>query len=422
MFKFVIQFLILFLLWWNNRRAKGGAWFTSSSVLLGLYMICSLMGVFELQRGDYYQPYDSYYWWPMLEFDLFLLLFLLPFRQFNETRITELHLPSRAFLDVFSTIIILLSFFSIAFFAGSVRNIFSLGNLGDARNSMVEGELYFESGTAATLASVAAANYVFAIVLFFIYMIIGGSRLRCVLLLLASFSEPIHVLAFVGRDGIVFWIFTFVFCYAFFRPYLQKTDQKKILRSFFSLGGLMIVPFFLISMSRFGESSRGTIGSFVSYLGHAFLQGPLFFGMDEKPLNIGSAFPLFYEITGISRTSTGGPMVIGDWYSWKFSTFIVSLYKSLNLGGLITLGIVALVLFRITTGRAKEKINFGQFTIYLLYFQVISEGVFYFRHYTRGGNLFIVSTIIFSIVFSLVTNGSENSIVLYKVSDSEELE
>ena len=412
MFKYVIQFLILFLLWWNNRKAKGGAWFTSSGVLLGLYMICSLMGVFELRRGDYFQPYESHYWLPMLEFDLFLLLFLFPFRQFNETRIRALRLPGKVFLDVFSTIIILLSFYSIVFFAGSVRNIFSMENLGDARNSMVEGELYFESGVAATIASVAAANYVFAIVLFFIYRILGGSRLRCFLLLLASFSEPIHVLAFVGRDGIVFWIFTFVFCYAFFRPYLQKTDQKKILRSFFSFGAILLVPFLLISMSRFGDSSSGTFGSFISYLGHAFLQGPLFFGMDEKPLNIGSAFPLFYEITGISRTSTGGPMVIGDWYSWKFSTFIVTLYKSLNLSGLIVFGICALFLFLFTAGRAKEKMNFGQFTVYLLYFQVLSEGVFYFRHYTRGGNLFIVSTLILAIVFSIVTNSSENSIVL----------
>lgn len=418
MFKFVIQFLILFLFWWDNRRAKGGVWFTSSSILIGLYMICSLMGIFDLKYGNYFQPFESHYWWPMLEFDLFLLLFLIPFRHFNETRVTELHLPSRAFLDVFSTIIILISFYSIVFFAGSVQNIFSMGNLEDARNSMVEGELYFESGMMATMASVAAANYVFAIVLFFIYRILGGNKLRCILLLLASFSEPIHILAFVGRDGIVFWVFTFVFCYAFFKPYLQKTVQKQIFRSFFTLGIILLVPFLLISMSRFGDSSRGTMGSFVSYLGHAFLQGPLFFGMEDKPLNIGSAFPLFYEITGISRVSNGGPMMIGDWCSWKFSTFIVSLYKSLNLNGLIIFGIIALVLFLITVGRAKKRINFGQFTIYLLYFQVISEGVFYFRHYTRGGNLFILSTLMLALVFSIVTNNSEKSIVLFKVQKS----
>ena len=141
MFKYIIQFAIFFILLWNNKKAKK-SWFTSSGVLLGIYALCSLMGVFELQRGDYYQPYDDYYWWPMMEFDLFLFAFLIPFRQFNECAIKNLRLPNIQFLNAFSTIIIILSFYSILFFAGSVRNIFSMADLNLARNEHNEGVMY----------------------------------------------------------------------------------------------------------------------------------------------------------------------------------------------------------------------------------------------------------------------------------------
>ena len=322
MFKFIIQFAIIFLLFLNNKKAKAG-WFTSSGVLLGIYTVCSLMGIIELQMGDYREPYDDYYWWPMLEFDLILLLFLLPFRFFKESSIQRFQLPSIKFLNIFSTIIIILSFYSILFFAGSARNVLSMADLGAARNAHNEGEMYFEAGIMATIATVSAANYVFAIILYFIYKIIGGNKKRCVLLLISSISRPISVLAFVGRDGIVFWIFTFVFCYAFFRKYMHEGLRKQIIRPLLLTGGALLIPFMMVSIGRFGESGGGTGSSFISYLGHAFVQAPLFFGLSQKPVSIGCIFPLFYEITGITRQITYGVSgILGEWIPWKFSTFI----------------------------------------------------------------------------------------------------
>lgn len=362
------------------------------------------MGVIELNIGEYSQPYEIEYWLPMLEFDFFLILFLLPFRFFRESTIQKVVLPNRRILDLFSTIIIILSFYAIFFFASSVSNVFMMANLSDARNSMVAGEdLYFEAGIKATIASVSAANYVFAIVLFFIYEIIGGSKIRKVLLLIASLSEPLHILSFVGRDGIVFWIFTFVFCYAFFKPYMQVSNTKRLVRVFIVLGLVMLVPFLLISISRFGESETGTSGSFVSYLGHAFIQGPLFFGIDNKPIIPGANFPLFRSLLGLPpAVSGGGANIIGEWVPYKFSTFIVSLYQGLDIFGLIVLIVFIYMIFAITFGKAKKTTTFSQFIVYLLYFQIVSQGVFYFKHYTRGGNLFIISCFALSILFSVL--------------------
>lgn len=412
MFKYIIQFIILFLLWQNNKKAKGG-WLTSSSILLGLYTICSFCGIIELNIGDYKQPYDSYYWIPMLIFDFFLLAYLMPFRQFNETKIKKLVLPNRKFLDGFSVIIIILSLYSIFFYSKSVVGVFTSGSLKDLRDSH---ELMFETGVFATIGSVASENYMFAIALFFIYTIIGNSRKRCFLLLISSLSKPVHVLAFVGRDGVVSWIFTFIFCYAFFKPYMDVNLQKKILQFMVRLGIVLLLPFVLITISRFSSSDSGTGGSIISYLGHAFLQGPLFFGIENKPLNLGSGFPLFCEITGMDKVEGFGRGFVGEWCSWKFGTFVTSLYMSLDVGGFVVLTILVYMFFHfvLILGRSKMKIDFGQLIIYLFYFQIISQGVFYFRQCTRGGNLFIITTLVIALFIRFYIKSIRNPIILTK--------
>lgn len=416
MFKFIVQFLILFILLYRNRKVKGG-WFTPSGILIGIYAVCSMMAIILVWSGEYVSAKDSFYWGPLLVFDLFILIYLFPFRSFNEAQIDKIKLPSKQFLDVFSAIIIILSFYAIFYYASTVRFIFSLGDLGAARDiRYMEGE-FVETGIFNTIASVSSANYVFAIILYFIYKIIGNSKTRCKLLFVSSFSNAIHVLSFVGRDGIVFWLFTFVFCWAFFSPYLQ-VGQRKAIRQIFTIAGVvLLIPFFLISISRFagnmGGVTGGTSGSIISYMGQSFVQGPLFFGIDPKPSNPGSSFPLLHRF--FVANPNYGPMIIGEWVSWKFSTFIANLYISLGLGGLIVFTVMLLILFMLTFSRLKHVMNLGQFTLYILFFQIISHGVFYFCHYTRGGNLFIVSTLILSVVFAMASKQGEKSLVLTKV-------
>lgn len=412
MFKFVLQFIIIFALWWSNKKAKG-SWIVPSGILLGLYTLCSLMGVFTLYNGYYTQPFEDSYWMPMLFFDLFILLFLLPFRQFKEVNIQTISLPSLSFLNVFSDIVIVLSLFSIIFFGSSVRSVLSMADLGAARNDMVSGALYFEKGILATIGSVASANYVFAIVLFFIFKILGGNRIRCGLLLVSSFSEVIQVLAFVGRDGIVFWLFSFAYLYAFFRPFMDKKTGKELIRKALVWIGVILIPFIMITISRFGNSGVGD--SIITYLGQAFVNGPLFFGIEDKPILKGVGFPLFYELTGRPTPVSIGGVIYGDWVSWQFSTFVVSLYRSLGLLGLIIVAFFMYFLFYIVTYRIKSEINLGQLSFYILYFQIIGEGVFYFKHATRGGNLFIVTTLLLSLFFSIAVKFSPKRTILYRV-------
>lgn len=409
--KYYIQAIIIFLLLFANAKRKS-CWFTPSSFLIAIYLISAILAIPTISIEGFTEPQKNEMWIPMLSFVSLLLLFLIPFTRFNETSIKEIVLPNRRILDIFSTFIIALSIFSIIFFSSSVRMVFSLSSLVDARNALYEGEKYFEVGLANTIASVGASMYVFAILLYFIYTIIGGCKKRCALLLFSSISEPLHILSYVGRDGIVFWLFSFVFLFLFFRPFLQVKNRKKISRFFVIIALVLMIPFLAISTSRFGETESGTERASISYMGQSMVNGSLFMNIENKPLSHGADFPLFFELIGNKRgpREIGGGMIrIGEWRSWGFSTFVISLYTDFGLWGLITLAIACIIIQYCTLGRRKIVFQFQYFFIYILFFQIYSQGVFYFKQYTRGGNLFILLCFALFFLFKCTKNSKRIS-------------
>lgn len=401
MFKFIVQFLIIFVVFRFNKKRKG-EWFTPSVLLIGLYALGALLGIPHLYLGGYTEPFYSYYWGPMLHFDVMLLLFLLPIIIFRENEVDYIELPSRQFLDIFSIVIIALSFFSILFFSSSVRNIFSGDDLRAARNALAAGEeLYVEVGLANTIASVSASFYVFALLLFFIYYVKGYNKTICYLLLASSISEPLHVLAYVGRDGVVLWAFTFFFLYSFFYRAMTVKARKQSKKILIITMSALLIPFFAITLSRFGRSGSGSGGSIISYIGQGFVNGPLLFGINNLPPTNGSSFPLFYEITGMTRKASWSPQIIGDWISWTFPTFVGSFVRNFGKGYTLLLGIILFVFFYSVFGVIKKRMPLHQMIIFLLFMEIYGEGIFYFRHYTRGGNLFILLCFLMFILMPL---------------------
>lgn len=388
--KFIFQLLILVIFWYLNFKRKKSV-FTASSFLIFLYCISAFCGIFCLELMHYSEPYSDSYWLPMLQFVGTLLLFLLPFVLFVETKTKQIVLPTQSILNLFSSVIIILSFYAIFYYLGTAVSILLSGNLGAARDALsFNGVTYVQESIFNTIGSVSASFYVFALFLFFIYSAIGGYKLRRALLFISSFSYPIQVLCYVGRDGAIYWMFSFIFFFLLLKDYLDDIIKKQIQSVFLWAFLVLLIPFVLISVSRFGESDTGTSGGLLSYIGQSFINGPLFFGIENKPYNGGAAFPLFFELTGIKPHLVTDLNQIGDWCSWYFSTFIVSLYINLKELGLYLTAISLFVIFISLFGFKKVKMRFPLFFIYILFFQVYSEGIFYFREYTRGGNLFIV--------------------------------
>lgn len=411
MLKFVFMFSLFLGIWHYNFKKKS-SWKTPSSFLLGIYVMSSFCGIWAINVLGFKEPLSSSYWIPVVEFSAFLLAFLYPVISYREDRIERINLPSLNTLNVFSTVIIILSFLSIVHYASTVNMIFALSSLSDARSMLYAGEEFVESGLINTIASVSASMYVFALLLFFIYSSIGGHNKRCILLLISSISEPLHVLCYVGRDGIVFWIFSFLMLFLFFKPYMGDATYKKVRKSFIIGSSALLIPFMLISISRFDASDGGTGGSMISYLGQGFVNGPLFFGIEHKPISGATGFPLFWEMTGLNPPKSMGMIQYGEWLSWNFSTFVVDFYRYFGFGGEILVCILLSLVFKMIFNRLSRDIAFNKLFVYILYFQILSQGVFYFRQYTRGGNLFIVICIVF--YFAFIQNSQKMGIVLRK--------
>lgn len=407
MIKFILLFLFFFLFWRSNAKTKG-TYYTPSSFLFLIYLIGAFCGIFTINIEGYRDPLTSHYWLPVIFFAFSLFLYLYPFKRFDETKIDVIKLPSLSILNLFSTFLIVISFFAIAYYASTVSSIFVMASLGDARQTIYEGELYVESGLMNTIASVAASLYVFAILMFFVYSAIGGHTIRRTLLLVSSISQPLHILSYVGRDGVVFWIFTFVFTYLLFRPFLTDEIDKKVKKIFLIGSASLLIPFILISLSRFSLSDTGTGGSFVSYMGQGFVVGPLFFGLEAIPMSNGSSFPLYWEVIGQRPPAGQGALQIGEWKSWQFGTFVTSFSRNLGVGGMLVLSIFCFLWFAIVFGRKRKIISFHSLFIYNLFFQVYSQGVFYFCQSTRGGNLFIVICFLLFFLFSMLEKQGNN--------------
>lgn len=409
MTKIILSFLIFAIVAWGNAKRKH-SWLTSSSFLICLYTVSVLMTIVDIPLNDDNLVLSDKYWGASSFMVVMILAFLYPMLHFDESKIQRLKLPSRKLLDAFSNVIIVLSLFSIFYYIPTVWNIMH-GDLGALRNALYAGEEYVEASLLNTIASTSSSMYVFALLLFFIYLILGASKWRIILLFVSSLSNVVHVLAYVGRDGVVFWIFAFLYLYLFFSPFLRKVSKAKIKKIAIISGVILLVPFMLISIGRF-QDNTGTLNSIVSYFGQPFVYGTLYFGIDNPPLDPGHSFPLLFEFTGMKMPEGAGQWEEGGTVSWVFGTFLKSLYAS--LGGAIPLIIFCLIsglIFVTVFGKKRTTFLFSSVFIYILYFEVYSQGVFYFRQYTRGGNLFILLCFLMALIFNVLQNSGKPIVI-----------
>jgi hypothetical protein len=86
--------------------------------------------------------------------------------------------------------------------------------------------------------------------------------------LVSTLSYFIYILAYSGRDGMVYWVLTFLIEYSMFKNYIEAKKLNRYLKL-----PLMIVMFcFLmifvyITVGRFGENSSDFVWSIVNYMG-----------------------------------------------------------------------------------------------------------------------------------------------------------
>jgi len=351
---------------------------------------------------------ESQYFNASIVFILLLFLYLGPFVNIREDKIKAIVLPNPKIIYIFSIVIVSLSLISIIYFTPIVISVFSMSNLNIARLQVTEGVGFIEESFLNTVASVSASFFTIALFLFFIYRIKGTNKTLSFLLLISSFSYVLNVFAYVGRDGVVFWIFSFIANYGLFRNFLSEKDNKKIKRILFIFLLLAIPLFMAITFDRFSENPFSGI---LSYMGQSFPNFCLSFNADY-PVSNGASFPLFREILGLPIVKSEN-IEYGGTNTWSFGTFLKSFIENFDLYGTLILGVCLGLIVLFGFKNTTKKFYFHQLFLYFLFFQVYSQGVFYFRQYTRGGNLFILSSFLFYFIFLLLEKNSKKTITLF---------
>lgn len=401
MLKYILVAITWFFILRSNAKRKGG-FLNPSSFLLIIYMISFSFAIIHILYNGIGLAYKTKYWSGAIFALISLFIFFSPYCRFNESEIKKIEVPSRTILKYFSVFLIILSFYSLFYWLPYAQNVFLYRgvDLGDLRNDYVKGD--FISGGGGffqTIAGIGAHLYFFNIIMYFIYKSLGIYKTQQTLLLVSSFSYVIYVLSAVGRDGVVFWTFSFIACYLFFRKYLAKSSVKKITRLIYTALVVMLIPFFMISSGRFGGS---LVGSIISYMGQSLPNFCFYFCSDNPPINYGSSFPYFCELLNIPYTSEY--WAVDGTTSTAFGYFILNFYCSLGFWGYVVLETGIIILLFNIFKRNRVNMTFSSIILYFLFFQIFSQGVFYFRQYSAAGNILILISLIFYIVFSFVNN------------------
>jgi oligosaccharide repeat unit polymerase len=406
----------------KSNYARKKLFSTPSSFILLLFFISFLFSVPYVYFLGYKELliFDNIE--PVLFFSTSLLLFLWGIYKYDETKITYIVLPNNFFLFVTSWIIGVLSLISVIYFFPIALKGLLLSNIEAARNEIrLTGVNYLvEDSLINTLASSISYFYQVAILFYFLSIITKQSKILTQVLFLSSLSYPLYVFAYLGRDGILFWFFSFYGLFIFFKKFMEPKQNYKINRIFLIASILGFIGFFIISLSRFGSTSNyefGFIGSIIDYFGQTLSNFCALYNAKFSFMYGTYSFTYFVELLGFKQASYElyqYQLSKQKLPSWVWGTFLRSFYTDFGVIGVYILGIIWFFLFKIKFLMRKNNnfIDLANLVIYFWVIQFLFQGVFYFRQYTKGMNLNIVLTFILAYFFLVRTKHSKNRLII----------
>lgn len=222
----------------------------------------------------------------------------------------------------------------------------------------------------------------------------GGYSLgRAILLMFGSLSYVMYVLAYVGRDGSIYWLMTALLVFLVFREQMPATVRRKIIVLGASLGVLVLLPLMVITTSRFSQTDFGVGGSLFEYFGsqlHHFSD----FASITRPVTDGSMnFPMvtqaYCSMFGNFRCETWAdirPYIFGQYLGqgkapWLFGTYVSDFVADFGYTGTFLFVLIfSFLCHRACVGRDHlARLTLSRLLLILFYFLTPYWGVFYFR-------------------------------------------
>jgi hypothetical protein len=307
--------------------------------------------------------------------------------------------------------LIALQFFSIAFFTPFA--ISSLG--GDPNANRLDlgstAQVLASYGVINTVAGMASHLFAASIVMAFIRLSQakenGGSILRAAMLLVASLSYVIYIFAYVGRDGVVYWLMTAGAIFFIFRTQLPTALRLKVVTAGAVLGGLLLLPLATITIARFANSEFGTAWSVLEYFGSQINNFSDFSSISRPTTSGAMNFPVFKDAAcviarlGDCESWADIKGFIFDQYltqgkaPWVFATYVSDFVADFGYSGTFTLLILYAVICHLAcVGRDRHnRMTLARLLLIFFLFLGPYWGVFYFRFGIV--NVFIIVNLVF---------------------------
>lgn len=269
-----------------------------------------------------------------------------------------------------------------------------------------------EAGLVNTFFSAIAASFGVSLVLGFanIANLAGRSRRSYYMgwvLILSSLCYVVYILAWVGRDGFVYWIMLFVFVYYVFKPALAEREKSRIRKAGFVLFVLLLPSFVIISIARFSERDLSVLVWLIVYAGEQvnnFNDYFLVYSDDFSQHGL-ATFRLVNRFIGADSFDNQKWF---DYYlskqvmPWKFSTFIGSFLKDM---GPFTTGLLLGIFFIfVRLVKISERSSVSTVILFVILAQVPLFGLFYFRQADSNAAILLSLLIAAALRVRLVRN------------------
>lgn len=228
----------------------------------------------------------------------------------------------------------------------------------------------------------------------------GGSIFVAILLTLASLSYVVYVLAYVGRDGVVYWIMTAGVIYLLFRNYLPQKRRRQVVIGGSTIAAFIMLPLAIITVARFAGSDVGVGQSILDYFGSQ-IQTFSDYSSINRPMTYGVMnFPIFMDaacstvMTDCERWEHIKIFVFDQYLvqgkaPWLFGTYVSDFVADFGyVGTLVALSAFSLICHLASTGRdSNGRLSIARLLLILFFYLVPYWGVFYFRFGIANGSI-----------------------------------
>ncbi len=383
----LVYFLIILLIFFPYRREN-----TIRRFILGIYLLSAFVTVIKSIVAPEDFPINPI---AILYYTICTIILLFPFIKYGNIDCRKCSF-SKQFIDVLSYILII---FGIISWIYTLPRIFTLqtlvNNLSDVRNAYYRGEQLIETSTSTIeiLANwVSHIQYISPFLAFYYH--IKKNIIKTCLLSICAITPALNNILIGEREAIIVLFSNFIFAYIFWIPYLNKSQIIFLKKIALFLSLPFIIFIITMTFSRFSEYENGVGNSLLVYIG-------------EQPYN----FSYFYTYLNIDEQSMDGKLNFGIFFPEEeqakepINTYISS-SKYLNVFAAIPgsflldfayyaviICVILATIFVVLIKNKKGRYDFGNVLMYLIYFQIIFMGVFYFD-FTRKYSI-IMSIIIY---------------------------